>query len=145
MIITNSLKRTMLLNNLQFWLHADQDVVNVLPRDHWFSLNYHRLLRKPTRSELCSFYMPVDIENRPTVLHQRLREAFAFILHEAVRKEDAVNNGEPFMTREEIEGMGNTPYGQPRVQETGKHHHDLQDTKGELALVLRRSKTKSSL
>jgi hypothetical protein len=80
---------------LQFWPVADQDIVDHLSRDHWFSQNYHRLLRTPTRQELCSPYMPIDIiENRPEVLHQRLREALAFILREAVIQEAGHQAGE---------------------------------------------------
>jgi hypothetical protein len=72
--------------------------------------------------------MPVDIiENRPAVLHQRLREALAFILREAVRKEDAVNKGESMATHEQIEAMASTA--------TNKHR-DLQDVDGERTLIL---------
>ncbi|KAJ9128246.1 hypothetical protein QFC24_000539 [Naganishia onofrii] len=117
--------------NLQFWPHADQDVVDLLPRDHWFSMNYHRLLRTPTRSELCSFYIPVDIiENRPAVLHQRLREALAFILREAVRKEDAVNKGESMATHEQIEAMASTARQRPQHHHAANKHRDLQDVDG---------------
>jgi hypothetical protein len=62
--------------------------------------------------------MPVDIiENRPAVLHQRLREAFFFILREAVSKEDAVNEGESMATHEQIEAMASMASQRPR------HHH----------------------
>jgi hypothetical protein len=81
-------------SDLQFWPHAHQDVVNLLPQNHWFHQNYHRLTRTPTREELCSFYMPDGIiESRPKILHQRLREALRFILREAVREEEEKANG----------------------------------------------------
>jgi hypothetical protein len=42
--IASTHSRTIIPMNFQFWPHADQDVVDLLPRDHWFSMNYHRLL-----------------------------------------------------------------------------------------------------
>jgi hypothetical protein len=81
--------------------------------------------------------MPVDIiENRPAVLHQRLREALAFILREAVRKEDAVNKGESMATHEQIEAMASTARQRPQHHHAANKHRDLQDVDGERTLIL---------
>ncbi|KAJ9116277.1 hypothetical protein QFC24_006794 [Naganishia onofrii] len=75
--------------------------------------------------------MPVDIiENRRAVLHQRLREALAFILRESVRKEDAINDGESMATHGQIEAMENMASRRPQQQGAVTRHQGLSNLDG---------------
>ncbi|KAJ9124068.1 hypothetical protein QFC22_000862 [Naganishia vaughanmartiniae] len=71
---------------LQWPPQAHQDLLDDLPPSHWFILNHARLVREPTRAELCSPYIPLDIlDNQEEAKRQRLAEAMRYLEKEAER------------------------------------------------------------
>jgi hypothetical protein len=119
------------------WPYADQDIVDSLPRTHWFRLNCHRLIRTPTRQELLSPYMPPGIITDQTeVIQQRLREAIAFLIREANREGQRAVSEEHAVADDEsrpMEGICTNPDVYSAT--------DDQDEEGKLALIYQRSNT----
>ncbi|KAJ9098584.1 hypothetical protein QFC21_004225 [Naganishia friedmannii] len=78
----------MFIQRAPFWPQAHKDLLDDLPPSHWFVINHARLVREPTRAELCSPYIPLDIlDNREEARRQRLAEVMRYLEREAERGE----------------------------------------------------------
>ncbi|KAJ9091300.1 hypothetical protein QFC21_007255 [Naganishia friedmannii] len=78
----------MFIQRAPFWPQAHKDLLDDLPPSHWFVINHARLVREPTRAELCSPYIPLDIlDNREEARRQRLAKVMRYLEREAERGE----------------------------------------------------------
>jgi hypothetical protein len=75
-----------------YWPHAHQTMLDDLPPHHWFVINHARLVREPTRRELESPYIPLDILEDPLeARRQRLATVLRYLGREAEKDDVGIH------------------------------------------------------